>query len=149
MIDLIVFISLLGLGYAFGRYSESKHYASIIEREKIMNSIPVIVSRIPPYGNPNFDSRLVSGSVVISVDYFKRFLANLRNLFGGRVTSYESLLDRARREAILRMKEEAQTHGAEMVFNIKIQTAGIHQGKGNSIGSVEVLVYGTALTPNN
>lgn len=148
MIDLIVFISLLALGYGFGRYSESRHYASIIEREKILNTMPAIVSRIPPYGNPNFDSRLVSGNVVISVDYFKRFIANLRNLFGGRVTSYETLLDRARREAVLRMKEEAQTHGAEMVFNIKIQTAGIHQGKGSSIGSVEVLAYGTALTPN-
>lgn len=148
MIDVIVFISLLALGYGFGRYSESRHYKSILEREKIMNAMPAIVSRIPPYGNPNFNSQLVSGSVVISVDYFKRFIANLRNIFGGRVTSYESLLDRARREAILRMKEEAQMHGAEMVFNIKIQTAGIHQGKGNSIGSVEVLVYGTALTPN-
>jgi uncharacterized protein YbjQ (UPF0145 family) len=47
----------------------------------------------------------VSGSVVVSVDYFKRFLAGLRTLVGGRVTSYETLLDRARREAILRCKE--------------------------------------------
>ena len=38
---------------------------------------------------------------------FKRFLANLRRLIGGRVKSYESILDRARREALLRMKTEA------------------------------------------
>jgi uncharacterized protein YbjQ (UPF0145 family) len=82
---------------------------------------------------------------VISVDYFKRFLAALRNLFGGRVTSYESLLDRARRESLLRMKEQAAALGAAMVFNVKYETASISKGRGNSIGSIEVLAYGTAL----
>lgn len=148
MLDLIVFISLLAMGYGFGRYSESKHYISIRKREKELNAIPAIASRIPPHGNPNFDSHLVSGSVVISVDYFKRFIAGLRNIVGGRVTTYETLLDRARREAILRMKEDAQQRGAEMVFNIKLETASIHKGQRGAIGSVEVLAYGTALIPN-
>lgn len=148
MSEIIIFLLLLAAGYGFGRQAEKKHYASIIEREKLLNRIPAIASRIPPHGNPNFDSQLVSGSVVISVDYFKRFLAGLRNFVGGRVTSYESLIDRARREAILRMKEEAEVLGAEMVFNIKFETASISQGRGNSVGSVEVLAYGTALIPN-
>ena len=81
----------------------------------------------------------------MSVDYFKRFLAALRNLFGGRVTSYESLLDRARRESLLRMKEKAAALGASMVFNVKYETASISKGAGNTIGSIEVLAYGTAL----
>ena len=149
MIDLIIFITLLALGYGFGQYAEKKHYASIRKRELYLRSIPVIASRIPPHGNPNYDSQLVSGNVVISVDYFKRFIAGLRNLIGGRVTSYETLLDRARREAILRVKREAKSLGAEMVFNIKLETASIHKGRGNTIGSVEVLAYGTALIPNN
>ncbi|MCW8825606.1 MAG: YbjQ family protein [Gammaproteobacteria bacterium] len=148
MADLIIFITLLAMGYGFGRYAESRHYASIREREKDLNSIPAIASRIPPQGNPNFDSQLVSGSVVISVDYFKRFIAGLRNLVGGRMSSYETLLDRARREAILRMKTEARNLSAEYVFNLKLETASIHKGKGNSIGSVEVVAYGTALIPN-
>lgn len=148
MSDLIVFITLLALGYGFGRYAEKRHYASIRKREMLLRNVPVIASRIPPYGQQNFDSRLVTGSVVISVDYFKRFIANLRNLFGGRVTSYETLLDRARREAVLRMKREARNMGATMVFNIKMETASIHKGHGNNIGSIEVLAYGTALIPN-
>ena len=148
MIDLIIFFSLLAMGYGFGRYIESKHYVSIRSREKILNTLPVVASRIPPFGNPNFDSQLVTGNVVISVDYFKKFIANLRNLVGGRVSTYESLVDRARREAILRMKEDAQTRGAEIIFNIKLETASIHKGKRNGIGSVEVLAYGTALIPS-
>ena len=145
MYDLIVFLVLLAIGYGFGRYAEAKHYKSIIKREKQLNSIPAIASKIPPAENRDINSQLVTGSVVISIDYFKRFIAGLRNIFGGRITSYETLLDRARREAILRMKAEAKKLNAQLVFNIKLETSSIHKGRGNSIGSVEVLAYGTAL----
>jgi len=148
MYDLIVLLVLLALGYGFGRYAESSHYKSIIKREKVLNAIPAVASKVVVPPRNDLNSQLVSGSVVISIDYFKRFIAGLRNIFGGRVTSYESLLDRARREAILRMKEEAKKLNAELVFNIKLETSSIHKGRGNSIGSVEVLAYGTALYPH-
>ena len=145
MADLIVFLVLLALGYGFGRYSEKKHYKSIFKREKALNNIPAIASKIPPFRRQDLKSQLVTGSVVISVDFFKRFIAGLRNIFGGRVTSYETLLDRARREAILRMKEEAKNLNAELVFNIKLETSSIFKGRKNAVGSVEVLAYGTAM----
>ena len=144
LFNLLTFLILLALGYGFGRWAESKHYKSILEREEILNALPAIASRFPPAGK-EYEQVLVMGSVVISVDYFKRFLAMLRNLFGGRVVSYETLLDRARREALLRMKEEARKRHAKMVFNVKYETASISKGVKNTIGSVEVLAYGTAL----
>lgn len=147
MYDLIIFLILLAMGYGFGRHAEKKHYRSIIAREKELNRLPVIATRIPPVTGNRHDSNLVMGSVVISVDYFKRFIAVLRNLVGGRMTSYETLLDRARREAILRMKEDAESQGAEIIINIKYETSSIYKGRGNTIGSVEVLAYGTALIP--
>jgi len=146
MIDIAIFLSLMTLGYGFGRYAESLHYKSIIKREQKLQNLTVVASKIlPPISN--MDSILVSGNVVVSVDYFKRFLAMLRNIFGGRVSAYETLLDRARREAILRMKDEAQTLGATFIFNVKLETSSIYKGKGNSIGSVEMLAYGTAIIP--
>lgn len=144
--DLIIFLTLLALGYGFGRMAERSHYKSIIARERRLNRIPAVLSKIPP-NDKRYRSQLVSGSVVISVDYFKRFVAGLRNLVGGRIRSYETLLDRARREAVLRMKAEAEALGAEYVFNVKFETAAISQGRRNTIGSVEVLAYGTALLP--
>jgi uncharacterized protein YbjQ (UPF0145 family) len=147
MVDLIIFVTLLALGYGFGRYAEMRHYKSIIRREKELSRIPAIAQRFPPLTATPRKAELVTGSVVISVDYFKRFLASLRNLIGGRVRSYESLLDRARREAILRMKEKADELGAEMIFNIKLETSSIFKGRKNKVGSVEVLAYGTALIP--
>lgn len=144
--DLIVFLTLLALGYGFGRIAEKSHYRSIIEREKKLRNLPAIATKIPPMDKP-YRSALVSGNVVISVDYFKRFIAGLRNLVGGRVSSYETLIDRARREAVLRMKEQAEQMGAVMVFNVKFETASISQGRRGTVGSVEVLSYGTAMIP--
>lgn len=146
MIDLLIFLTLLALGYGFGHYAEKKHYRSLIEREKHYNGLPAVASRTPPM-DVNYEQQLVVGSVVVSIDYFKRFLANLRNLFGGRVTAYETLLDRARREALLRMKAQAESAGATLVFNVKYETSSISKGRRNNIGSIEMLAYGTALIP--
>lgn len=148
MSDIIVLILLLACGYFFGRMAENRHYKSILQREKKYQQLTVVASKFPPAFKKHHDTELVMGSVVISVDYFKRFVASLRNLIGGRVRTYETLVDRARREAILRMKEDAARLGAKMIFNIKLETAGISKNqRNNNVGSVEVLAYGTAIIP--
>ncbi len=141
---LISFVVLMLLGYFFGSVAEKKHYQSILKREAELRHIVVIPQRFPRVANVT-ESFLVTGSVVISVDYFKRFLATLRMLFGGRLTSYESLLDRARREAILRLQAQAQSHNAKYVYNLKFETSSISKGQKDRVGSIEVLAYGTAL----
>jgi uncharacterized protein YbjQ (UPF0145 family) len=148
VIDIIVFFVLLILGYGFGRWAEKKHFASIIEREEMLHDLLTFSGRIPPQGLGPVDAVLVGGNVVISIDYFKRISAALRSLIGGRVSAYESLLDRARREAILRMKQQAYDSGASHVINVKLETASISKGHGKQVGSVEVYAYGTALIPH-
>ncbi len=145
MIDILIVLALLALGYGFGSYREKKHYQSILEREEQMRNIMVFDTR--ECADPNRDSggRLVQGSVVISVDYFKKFVASLRKLVGGRLRSYESLLDRGRREAVLRMKQEAKSLGADQIINVKFETSSISKGAEGNLGSIEVLVYGSAI----
>ena len=145
MIDLIIFVGLLLLGYFFGQLLEKSHYRSILKRESGLRNIPLIASKKLPDEFTPCETTLVAGNVVISVDFFKKFVAGLRNLVGGRMISYESLIDRARREALLRMREEAKKAGANYVFNVKMETSSISKGQNNSIGSVEVLAYGTAI----
>ena len=147
MEQLIFVLVMLALGYGFGRLAEQRHYKSIHEREDALRSLLVLPEKTPPPQYLNHNSTLVTGSVVISVDYFKTFVAALRTLVGGRGSSYESLLDRARREAILRMQEEAAAQGAEAVLNLKFETSRIGQNGQQGLGSVEVLAYGTAFIP--
>ena len=137
------FLVLMVLGYAFGRVGERRHYRRLIERERELNALPAVASRWPPTDR-GYAQRLVSGSTVIASDYFKSFVAGLVNLFGGRVAPFESLLDRARREAMLRMKEQAEALGAAYVFNVKYETARVTAGRG---AALEVLAYGTAMVP--
>ena len=147
MVDLIIFITLLALGYGFGSYREKKHYQSIFEREETFQDILLFESKmIPDDLSPQVTGgEIVLGHVVISVDYFKRFVAGLRKLFGGNLKSYETLLDRGRREAVLRMKEQAKEQHSNMIFNIKFETASISKGASGNIGSIEVFVYGSAI----
>ena len=62
------------------------------------------------------------------------------------MNAYESLVERARREAVLRMKADAQRQGLDMIFNVKLETASITKGAKGQIGAVEVLAYGTGLS---
>lgn len=145
--DLVIFLALLSAGYVFGRWNERRHFRSIREREQAMRELLVFSERFPPPQSQPVDCTLVAGSCVVAFDYFKAFVAGLRNLFGGRVTSFESLMDRARREALLRMKQEALDMGATMIVNVKIETSQISGGQANAPGSVEVFAYGTAIVP--
>jgi len=144
MTQLILFVILLSLGYFFGRHAEKKHYKSILEREEHWLQLPTTSSKYVSKGDRVIGRcHLVNGSMVVSVDYFKRILAKLRNFFGGNIQSYESLIDRARREAVLRMKESCPE--ADQVINLRLETSSITKGRGKQIGSVEVLAYGTAI----
>jgi uncharacterized protein YbjQ (UPF0145 family) len=92
-------------------------------------------------------STMVTGSIVISLDYFKRVIAGLRGLVGGRIKTYEPLLERARREALLRMSESAHEQGYDAVFNVRLETSRLanasRDGKGTA--GVEMLAFGTAV----
>lgn len=145
MPDIGLVVILLAVGYVTGTLFERSHYKSIERREWETLHIPLITAKTLPFDPARAEAvALVSGSAVISVDYFKRFVAWLRNIFGGRVKAYEPLLDRARREAVLRMKE--QTLDADYIVNVRIETASISKSsKKRSVSCVEAFAYGTAV----
>jgi uncharacterized protein YbjQ (UPF0145 family) len=127
-----------------GSYVERKHLASVRAREAATTSLPIIASKTWDTTQLVADARLVVSAVVISQDHFKRFLANLRNIFGGRIRSYETLMDRARREALLRLKE--QSPDANLIANLRLETVAISKSTGNKgVVAVEVIAYGTAI----
>jgi len=147
MDQLILLIILLALGYTAGTIAEKRHYKSIEKRENKLLKLPAVTLKdVYDKESPILRTRLVQGSAVISVDYFKRMLAALRNLVGGEMKSYESLVDRARREATLRMKEMAWD--ADIILSLRIETSAIGNSanRRKAIGSIEAIAYGTAIT---
>ncbi|MBO1255295.1 heavy metal-binding domain-containing protein [Alteromonas sp. 5E99-2] len=144
MLQIAIIVSLLLLGYVFGRHAEAKHYRYIEAKESELLALPATNLRTPLNTSKTIShTELVTGNVVISVDYFKRMLATLRALVGGEINAYETLVDRARREAIIRLKTSCL--GASEIINLRLETSSISKGGRNQIGSVEVLAYGTAI----
>lgn len=141
----LAFVVLLGLiGLVVGSAIERRHYRSIREREETLKHVLLFNEKRPPLSVAGQPFHLVQGSVVVSSDYFKNLAAGLRSFFGGRLTSYETLLDRGRREAVLRMKQEAHERGAHMVVNVLFETSALNQNQPGRAVCCEVLVYGTA-----
>jgi uncharacterized protein YbjQ (UPF0145 family) len=142
LLNIALPLLLVLVGYFAGQALERRHYASIRRRERELQSVLAFSTRYVPDGVAATNGRLVSGSVVVSSDYFKTFVAGFRNLLGGRFRGYETLLERARREAMLRLKAEAQRQGSRLVIGVRFHTTRV---AGSATPSVEVLAYGTAL----
>ena len=141
--DLLIAIALLVICYFTARTREKRHYKSIREREvKLYKQPHINFSKNVNISQPVKNAQLVSASVVIGCDYFKVFLASLRNIFGGNVSAYESVLDRGRREAILRIRESAYRMRADLVMNIKIETVMLSE---QTMSQVCITAYGTAV----
>jgi uncharacterized protein YbjQ (UPF0145 family) len=138
---------LLMVAYFIGAWIERRHFRSIRKRESENLEFPVVSFDTMPDDWSAASSTLASGSVVISLDYFKRVIAGLRSLVGGRIKTYEPLLDRARREAMLRMIESARLDGYDAIFNVRIETSRLanSRGDGKGIAGVEMLAFGTAV----
>lgn len=147
VLTLIWAVLLLSIGYFFGKMDEKKHYRSIHRREEKLAHILLFNEKTPPIECAKKEFILVNGSAVVGSDYFRQVVAGIKQFFGGRLSSFESTLDRGRREAILRMKEEAESLGATMIFNVRLETATLtgNQSKKQGLFYAEFLAYGTAV----
>ena len=144
LISIGIPILLIVIGRFAGSSIERRHYESIVEREARFNGQPALSTKQSDAPDAVRTASLAVGSVVISVDHFKRFLSGFRMIIGGEVRSYSSLIDRARREAVLRMKESQPD--AHAYINTRLETSTISSTSGNEgIGTIEVLAYGTAV----
>ena len=85
---------------------------------------------------------VVFGEVIAGVDFIKDFSAGLSNIFGGRSTSYEEELIRARQQAMAEMEKRAAALGADAIVGVDLD----YEVLGQNNGMLMVTVSGTAVT---
>ena len=83
---------------------------------------------------------IVRGIVVRSRSIIGSMGASLQTLFGGNITLYEELCERAREQAFERMVEHAADLGANAIIGMRYDATEIGEG------ITEVLAYGTAVS---
>lgn len=81
----------------------------------------------------------VRGIIVRSRSIIGSFGAGLQTIFGGNITLYTSMCERAREDALDEMLQHAAQHGANAVVGMRYDANEIMQGV------TEVLAYGTAV----
>lgn len=124
LIGLAFTAALLLLGLVVGGYLEKQHFQSLDEREAQNGAFMISQMKTYPGGAAASHAPAVFvGEAVISSDYLKSFLAGFRKFFGGEMGSYLTLLERARREALLRVVEQAQANGYDALCNLRYDTA--------------------------
>jgi len=129
MVFLLQFLPILfflGLAYFIGGLIERRHIASLEEREaKLQHILTTQTRSFPMLVSHQTPPTCLIGETVISSDYLKTFLAFFRNIFGGEVKSFRTIMERARRESLLRVKEQAQELGYNALCNVRFDTADV------------------------
>lgn len=82
---------------------------------------------------------MVKGSTIRARHVGRDFMAGIRNLIGGEVTEYTTLLAQSREEAVIRMVGRAEDLGANAVVGTRFMTSMVMGG------AAEMLAYGTAV----
>ncbi len=81
---------------------------------------------------------IVKGTVVQSKNIGKDFMAGMKTIVGGEITSYTEMLNTARSMATKRMVD-AKNLGADAIINIRYGSSSVMSG------AAEVVAYGTAV----
>jgi len=148
LIQLLVFAFFISLGLIVGRLNEKRHFQNLELREsKCQNFLITQIKSFPDAEPGQQPPQLFVSEAVIASDYLKSFFTKLRGIFGGEMRSYQSLLVRARREATLRIVEQARAQNYNAICNLKIETADVggNTSRGNrGVVMVAILASATA-----
>lgn len=139
----------LGLLGAFlaGNWIARRHEADLAQRSLAVAGIRTTDMKrlMDPISGPQ-PPQLVVSEVTLGIDHFRGFLGKLKNIFGGEVRSYQETLDRARREVITRLLEEAHAQGFNAIANLRINFVDIsgNATMAQKASAVSIIASGTA-----
>jgi uncharacterized protein YbjQ (UPF0145 family) len=131
---------LAAAGWSLATYTEHRHNKRMSLREKDLED--VIITTAKHADTHMKTAAMVVGSVVVSHDFFRTLFISLRKIIGGNIVHYERLLVRGRREAFIRMQEEAKLRGFNKVINVRFGSSHI---SGRFLPAIELTAYGTGV----
>lgn len=82
---------------------------------------------------------LVKGASIMTVHAGKDIMNSFKTLVGGELTSYNEMMENARRLATDRMTTQARVMGADAIVAVRYNSSSVAQG------AAEVMAYGTAV----
>lgn len=154
LLPLLIPAVVLLVGFFVGAHREREHFLDLDRREAAAADVLVTNLKGYPGATPGGGlppPRLIVGEVTIGSDAMKNWLSKWRKLFGGEMHSYVAMQTRARREARLRVIEQAKAAGYNAVCNLRFDGVDVsgaaHSAQGTRrAATVAVIASGTAYT---
>ncbi len=137
--------------WVLGRWYQGRLIAALDVKEKqqgkLMQNESVLStsSRITNFSAPS--STLLHVSICVGPSMGQIFFMWVKSIFGGRLHSYDVILDYGRREVLQRLHEQAKSLDCSSMINIRIETSTVSFAKNqnNKTSSVEFLAFATGL----
>jgi len=82
---------------------------------------------------------IVKGQIVQSKNIGRDFMAGMKTIVGGEISSYTDMIKTARQMATKRMVDDAESLGADAIINIRYGSSSVMNG------AAEIIAYGTAV----
>ena len=145
IVYLVTFVIFISLGFTFGRAAERRHFAQLRRREAACQNI--VTTQVKHFMAPASEGktpRLLVAETVVASDYLKTFLARFRNIFGGEVRSFQTLLERGRREVTVQLQEQAAAAGYNALCNVRLNTAHVGGSYANAAAMASIIGWATA-----
>ncbi|CAM1334348.1 heavy metal-binding domain-containing protein [Tenacibaculum aestuariivivum] len=103
----------------------------------------MIISTTPTIENKPAKEYLgiVTGETIIGANFIKDFFAGIRDIVGGRSSSYEKVLREAKDISIKEMQERASFLGADAIVGVDLD----YETVGTNSGMLMVTASGTAI----
>ena len=86
-------------------------------------------------------SGVVTGETIISANLFRDFFAGIRDIVGGRASSFEEVLREAKDAALKEMSERAEAMGANAIVGVDLD----YETVGSNSSMLMVTASGTAV----
>jgi uncharacterized protein YbjQ (UPF0145 family) len=151
IIPILTIFVLPTLSWAIGNWYQNRLMNALLENEKqdgkMLQNDKHLSTSSSMTSMAAESSTLLHVSICVGPSWGQIFFMWLRSLFGGRLHSYDVVLDYGRREVLLRLNQQAKALGCSSVVNIRIETSTVSFAKNNNnkTSSVEFLAFATGL----
>ena len=152
IIPIVTTIVFPTLSWAIGNWSQNRLMSALLDIEtrggKMLQSDMHLSTSSPMTSMSADSSTLLHVSICVGPSWGQIFFMWFKSLFGGRLHSYDVVLDYGRREVLLRLNQQAKALGCSSMVNIRIETSTVSFARNNNsskTSSVEFLAFATGL----
>ena len=151
LIPILVSLLFPFTSWALGRWYQNRLMHALLANEKqhgmILQNEQHLSTSSKMTTLSASSSTLLHVSICVGPSMGQIFFMWFKSLFGGRLHSYDVVLDYGRREVLLRLHQQAKAMDCSSMVNIRIETSTVSFAKNNksSTSSVEFLAFATGI----